>query len=43
MTLREIVLETGAGYQEVEEALRYLLERGVVRNRLRDGVEYYEV
>ncbi|MCU7786961.1 MAG: transcriptional regulator [Pyrobaculum sp.] len=43
MTLREIVLEAGADYQEVEEALRYLLERGVVRRYLRDNVEYYDI
>ncbi|MGC9131085.1 MAG: hypothetical protein ACP5H5_05810 [Pyrobaculum sp.] len=43
MTLREIVLEAGADYQGVEEALRYLLERGVVRRYLRDNVEYYDI
>ncbi|AAL62666.1 hypothetical protein [Pyrobaculum aerophilum] len=43
VTLRELALETGAGYEEVASAVDYLVERGLLRKFKKNGEEYYDL
>jgi len=43
ISARDIVRELGADYGKVEEALSYLVERGLLRRFNKDGEDYYDL
>ena len=43
LSARDIARELGAHYEKVEEALRYLTERGLLRRYRKDGEDYYDL